>query len=168
MVLVVLARRHLIAAGVLAAIALALIVGDWLIVSEEEQVHAVVDRLRDAVEREDPHALMEEVSGDFQSESGMTREALPVLAKQFFDFYGAVEFIRFRSAVNRSGDIAVAQISAYVSSGGGRGAEGGHSIWDIELQKESDGAWRVTDIAPVQINGRDVATWRDVGGMGPM
>jgi len=151
-------RRHLAAVATLVAVVLVVLVADWLIVSDGEKIDASVRTMRAAVEKGDAAALMANVSADFRSGDGLTREDLAAAAEWFFSAYGPVEFFRFRYDQNRAGDMAVVTVSAIVRLEGGR--EGtGSSVWDIELRKESDGAWRVTDLAPVRMGGRDAAGW---------
>jgi len=151
-------KTHLLVIAGTAAVALLILVADWVIVTDEEKIDAGVRAMRAAVEEGDAAALMENVSADFRSREGLTREDLAAAAEWFFSAYGPVEFFRFRFDRNRAGDMAVVTVTAVVQLEGGR-AGTGSSVWDIELRKEPDGAWRVTDLAPVRMGGRDAAGW---------
>jgi len=65
-------------------------------------------------------------------------------------------------SVNVSGAQARVQLS--VSDGATREYAGwsGATEWAAEFRKETDGAWRVTNITPVRILGGNVSGWGDV------
>jgi len=151
-------RRHVAAAATFVGVVVLIFIGDWLIVTDGERIDATVRALRAAVERGDAQALMARVSHDFRNRGGLTREDLAGIAEDFFSLYGPVEFHRFRFDRNRAGDITVVAVSAIVSVDKGR-AGTGSSAWELELKKEADGVWRVTDLAPMRLDGRDTDGW---------
>ena len=151
-------RRHLAVVATFVAVVFIVLIADWLVVSDGEKIDSSVRAMRAAVEEGDAAALMANVSAAFRSREGLTREDLAAAAEWFFSAYGPVEFFRFRFDQNRAGDMAVVTVSVIVQLEGGR-AGTGTSVWDIELKKEADGAWRVTDLSPVRMGGRDAGGW---------
>ena len=157
-----LTRKRLLAIGFIIAAGLAAMLVDLLVVTENEQIHGVIEALHDAVGRADVDALVAHVSEDYDT-MGLTLDELRVLADAFFKRYGPVRLRHFRVQANRIGDVAIATVSGIASGQEERYAPIlGHSVWEIQLRKESDGAWRVTSIAPVQIDRTEVSSWGEL------
>ncbi len=148
-----------IALAVLGALALAMLLNRY-IVTDKKRIERTVQEMADAAGKGDIDLLFSHISADCGSED-MPRTRLRTLAEQYLGDASARVRIQWM-AVNVSGAQARVQLSISGSTRQERPAWSGGSEWAAEFRKEADGAWRVTNITPVRVNGRDVSGWRDL------
>jgi len=150
------------AVGIAVAAVIVALLAERLATTEKRRILSVINDLREAVAQADISGFFTHISPDYRGE-GLSRNGLRAVTEAFFDRFGQVRLRRFNVRVNRVGNIAIAEVSAFVSEGmQGRGGLYGQSVWEIEVKKEADGAWRVTNIVPVRIGGKDAGTWSEV------
>ena len=156
-----LSRRQIATILIVAGAVIAAVGVEQLVVTERERILRVIAELRAAVERVDVPGIFEHVSSDYYEEA-IPREQLRSLAHLFFRHYGPTRVHIFETGVNRIGDLAVVELHVSTSARPrGYASLAGQSTWELDLQKEPDGAWRVTRLVPLRIGGEDVAGWPD-------
>jgi ketosteroid isomerase-like protein len=154
-------RQARIALAILGAVVLALLL-NRLILTDKKRIERTVRDMADAVAKGDIDLLFSHISADYQDEAHSRAELESWVAAQLSRFGRVTPKIR-RMTVTVSGTLARVEVS--VSAGvetEGYGAMTVNSDWAADFRKESDGAWRVTSITPVRIEGREVSGWRDM------
>ena len=156
MILLALTRKQLLSVLLIVGAGLAALLIDHLIVTEKERIEGIIRELRLAAEQADADMMVEGFSGNFDAE-GISRGDLRLMAQRFFEVHGPVQFRRFEARINRTGRTALAEIHASVDTENHPAARlRGRSVWQLEFQKESDGAWRIADLTPLYIGGQEV------------
>ena len=158
-------RQAGIALLILGAVVIGLIV-EHLIVTERERITAIVRDVRAAVARGDIDKIFVHVSANYYDEK-FSRDQLRSFAAGFFKSHD-MSYVRFtETRLNRVGDIALVQARVLASAGRrGRNELFGVSEWQLQLQKEADGAWRITQMIPLKFGARAVFGWSDARKMG--
>jgi hypothetical protein len=146
-----------IALAILGAVALAMILNRFIL-TDKKRIERTAHEMADAAAQGDIDLLFSHISADYGDET-MSRTHLKSLAIKFRDGYpGANPRIQWMT-VNVVGPLAHVQLGV---SGDGAVEYTGISEWAAEFRKETDGAWRVTNITPVRILGGNVSGWGDV------
>lgn len=116
--------------------------------SEEDLVREVLDAAEAGAEAPKLRDVMDHVSDRFNDGSGADKDAIKgVLASQLLR--GPVNVIRRNETIAVEGGTAKASFDALVTRGdpqtlgGAIPADAGAYRFDLELEKEDDGAWRV-------------------------
>ena len=158
-------RQAGIALLILGAVLIGLI-AEHLIVTEQERITAVVRDVRSAVARGDIDGIFMHVSANYYDEK-FSRDQLRSLAVSFFKSHDMSYARLTETRLNRVGDTALLQARVLASAGRrGRNELFGVSEWQLQLLKEADGAWRITQMIPLKFGTRDVSGWPDVREMG--
>ena len=159
---ITLTRKQALSIFLILALGLAALLVERWIVTDKERIEEVIRELRLAAEQGNAEALVKNFSEDFDAE-GFSRDDMQGIADQFFEMHGPVRFRRFGVGVNRVGRAAFAEVHANAESPQSPAVgPQGRSIWDLELQKESDNCWRITSITPAYIGGQEVGSWGDL------
>jgi len=113
--------------------------------------------VRDAVralERGDVDAVMVTLSSAAYR-GNLSRQALRHLAQRVVDGYGPLRLLLIRRTCRREDSVGECEVHvvAFPFGGGGKAVR---SQWIVSLERETDG-WRITDLDPVSIDGRQVA-----------
>lgn len=158
-------ERAYVALGIIGAVLAAWLV-DRLISIEKRRIERTVDGMRAAAARADVEKLFSFVSADYRDET-FTRLELRLYADTFFAGVGPVSVGVQRIDIARTGEAAVVGLilTARAESRGYLGFFG-RSAWQLDMQKERDGVWRVRRVTPLQLGERDVGGWKDVPGHG--
>jgi hypothetical protein len=149
-----------IALAILGAVALAMLL-NRLIVTDKKRIERTAQEMADAAAKGDVDLLFSSISADYGDQT-MTRTHLRSLATRFLGGDARANPKIQWMTVNVVGTMAHVQLG--ISGGGGREYPvwSGISEWAAEFRKETDGAWRVTNITPVRILGGNVSGWGDV------
>ena len=160
-------RRQLYGALLMLALVIGAIVLERVVVTDQERIERTINALRDAVGEADTETLFEGISEDYY-DGVLSREGLRGLAEAYFARYGRTRVRILDRAVNRTRTQAAVELAVFATAEHGPGAGRlGQSLWLVLLQKEPDGAWRVTRIEPLRWNGSDVGEgWSAIRGAG--
>ena len=159
--MVVTRQQAYVALGILGAVIIALLL-DRLIVTDRDRIVRVIRDMCGAAGKADVDGLLAHLSQDYYDET-MTPPELRKVAESFFARHGPVRVTVRGTAMSLSGRIALAEVTLFArAEDSDRGTLSGQSVWEMEFRKEADGAWRVTRIAPIQIERRGVSGWRSL------
>jgi hypothetical protein len=157
-------RQAQIALAILGAVVVALLL-NRIIVTDKKRIERTVQQMADAAAKGDVELLFSHVSADYQDEIH-SRTELKSMVAAFLGHSKLVNPKIQRLTVNISGTLAHVEVSVSgaVEIGGYR-VPTGVSEWSAEFRKEADRAWRVTSIAPIRIEGKEVSGWHDLKGV---
>jgi ketosteroid isomerase-like protein len=157
--------KYLLWAGVTFALAILVVLIEWLWVTDTERIQAVVYDLGRAVERSDSKAVLGHLTDDVQySVAGVSVPS--ALTKTMIEegvSNAHIDFLRISqleaSAMEQSrrgkAEFKVLASGRFSGSGnlGGGGAGTGNSRWSLGFQETSPGTWKVNRITPQQFPG---------------
>jgi hypothetical protein len=157
--------KYLLWAGITFALAILVVLIEWLWVTDTERIQAVVYDLGRAVERSDAKAVLGHLTDDVQY--SMAGASVPsAVTKAMIDegvSNAHIDFLRISqleaSAMpqSRRGKAEFKVLASGSFSGsrglGGAGAGTGNSRWSLGFQETSPGVWKVNRITPQQFPG---------------
>ena len=144
-------RNHFIAvAAVLGVVAVYLLV-DWLVVTPEERVRAVIEVVMESASRADVKTILDNIAPDYDDD-GIDRETLQGYAEDFFGHCGPTRVRIRRCKVTVEGQIGVADLRIYarVSEPTNWGRQGASSQWRISMVRYGD-RWYIDRLSPVSV-----------------
>jgi ketosteroid isomerase-like protein len=157
--------KYLLWAGITFALAILVVLIEWLWVTDTERIQAVVYDLGRAVERSDAKAVLGHLTDDVQYSvvgvsvpSARTKAMIEEgVSNAHIDFLRISQLEASAMPQSRRGKaefkvLASGNFAGSASLGGG-GAGTGNSRWSLGFQETSPGIWKVNRITPQQFPG---------------